>query len=109
MVLCDEKRYVTPQVDEMADLSTEMERRLGAIVRKKFATDFYILHKYPLEVPNPFFGLNLKFIFFWVTCTQYLSNLPLCPPQLICKGSVELMVFNIMHAGAPQVSGLAVQ
>ena len=29
------------------DLSTDVERKLGSIVREKYDTDFYFLHRYP--------------------------------------------------------------
>ena len=34
-------------VDPLGDLSTAQERTLGELVKKKYDTDFYILHKYP--------------------------------------------------------------
>ena len=34
----------------MGDLNTEAERRLGALVKAKYHTDFYILYRYPLAV-----------------------------------------------------------
>lgn len=39
-----------------ADLSTEAERALGKIVKDKFGTDFYILHRYPIEA-RPFYTM----------------------------------------------------
>lgn len=36
------------------DLSTETERVLGRLVREKYATDFYILHRYPASA-RPFY------------------------------------------------------
>ena len=38
------------QIDELDDLSTEMERRLGALVKQKYGSDFYIMYGYPMEV-----------------------------------------------------------
>eukprot|EP00743_Colponemidia_sp_Colp-15_P000503 GILK01000568.1.p1 GENE.GILK01000568.1~~GILK01000568.1.p1 ORF type:complete len:514 (-),score=91.21 GILK01000568.1:171-1712(-) len=38
------------------DLSTEKERILGAEVKKRYGTDFYILHRYPLNV-RPFYTM----------------------------------------------------
>lgn len=38
------------QVDPLGDLNTEAERRLGALVKDKYHTDFYILTRYPLAV-----------------------------------------------------------
>ena len=37
-------------VDPLGDLSTELERKLGALVKEKYKTDFYMLYKYPLGV-----------------------------------------------------------
>jgi aspartyl-tRNA synthetase len=37
-------------VDPLGDLNTELERRLGKIVKDKYGTDFYILHRYPMAV-----------------------------------------------------------
>ena len=34
----------------MGDLTTELERSLGKIVKEKYKTDFYILYRYPLAV-----------------------------------------------------------
>jgi hypothetical protein len=33
------------QVDPLGDLNTAAERRLGALVKEKYGTDFYILHR----------------------------------------------------------------
>lgn len=45
-----------PQVDPLADLSTELERALGKLVADKYGTDFYMLHRYPLAV-RPFYTM----------------------------------------------------
>ena len=42
-----------PDVDPMGDLNTELERALGKMVKDKYGTDFYILHRYPLSVSGP--------------------------------------------------------
>ena len=42
--------------DPLDDLSTETERALGAIVRKKFGTDFYMLVGYPMAA-RPFYTM----------------------------------------------------
>jgi hypothetical protein len=39
-----------PDVDPYGDLNTELERTLGRIVKEKYGTDFYILHRYPMAV-----------------------------------------------------------
>ncbi|OIT30446.1 PREDICTED: aspartate--tRNA ligase 2, cytoplasmic-like [Nicotiana attenuata] len=44
------------EVDPFGDLNTESERKLGQLVAKKYGTDFYILHKYPLAV-RPFYTM----------------------------------------------------
>lgn len=44
------------EMDDFEDLSTEKERRLGALVKAKYNTDFYILDKYPLSV-RPFYTM----------------------------------------------------
>ena len=41
------------------DLSTETERTLGRLVREKYETDFYILHRYP-ESARPFYTMLCK-------------------------------------------------
>lgn len=43
-------------VDPLGDLSTETERALGRLVKEKYQTDFYILHRYPLAV-RPFYTM----------------------------------------------------
>ena len=43
-------------VPPLDDLSTEMERTLGNLVKDKYGTDFYILHKFPLGV-RPFYTM----------------------------------------------------
>lgn len=44
------------EIDLHADLSTEAERRLGALVREQHGTDFYILHQYPVGA-RPFYTM----------------------------------------------------
>jgi aspartyl/asparaginyl-tRNA synthetase len=44
------------QVDPFGDLSTETERVLGRLVKEKYKTDFYILHRYPLAA-RPFYTM----------------------------------------------------
>jgi len=41
------------------DLTTETERVLGKLVREKYETDFYILHRYP-ESARPFYTMLCK-------------------------------------------------
>jgi aspartyl-tRNA synthetase len=43
-------------VDPYGDLSTETERVLGRLVADKYATDFYILHRYPTAA-RPFYSM----------------------------------------------------
>lgn len=43
-------------VDPLEDLNTEMERTLGRLVKEKYNTDFYILHKFPLGI-RPFYTM----------------------------------------------------
>ena len=43
-------------VDPLGDLSTAHERILGDLVKKKYDTDFYILHKYPSNA-RPFYTM----------------------------------------------------
>ena len=38
------------QPDEFGDLTTELERELGRLVKQKYHTDFYVLYRYPLAV-----------------------------------------------------------
>ncbi len=44
------------EADYNEDLSTPQERALGALVKKKYGTDFYIMDKYPLSV-RPFYTM----------------------------------------------------
>jgi aspartyl/asparaginyl-tRNA synthetase len=43
-------------VEPLEDLNTEMERTLGRLVKEKYKTDFYILHKFPLGI-RPFYTM----------------------------------------------------
>lgn len=45
--------------DLHADLNTVNEKALGKIVREKYKTDFYILHRYPEEA-RPFYTMLCK-------------------------------------------------
>ncbi len=45
--------------DPLDDLSTDTERKLGKIVRDKFQTDFYMLHRYPIAA-RPFYTMMTK-------------------------------------------------
>lgn len=45
-----------PDVSYLADLSTEMERTLGGLVREKYDTDFYVLDKFP-SAARPFYTM----------------------------------------------------
>ncbi|KAI1398554.1 aspartyl-tRNA synthetase [Hypoxylon fuscum] len=44
-------------VSDDEDMSTPQEKALGALVRKKFATDFYVLDKFP-EGARPFYTIE---------------------------------------------------
>lgn len=44
------------ELGDFDDLNTENERKLGAIVKRKFKTDFFMLDKFPLEV-RPFYTM----------------------------------------------------
>ena len=43
-------------INPLEDLSTPNEKKLGELVRKKYETDFYILHKYPVSA-RPFYTM----------------------------------------------------
>eukprot|EP01017_Pseudomicrothorax_dubius_P039689 TRINITY_DN6117_c0_g1_i2.p1 TRINITY_DN6117_c0_g1~~TRINITY_DN6117_c0_g1_i2.p1 ORF type:complete len:586 (-),score=242.56 TRINITY_DN6117_c0_g1_i2:368-2125(-) len=43
----------------LEDLSTENEKKLGRIVREKYDTDFYMLHRYPANA-RPFYTMLCK-------------------------------------------------
>jgi aspartyl/asparaginyl-tRNA synthetase len=45
-----------PVPDTMADLNTEAERRLGALVAEKYDTDFFILTRFPAAI-RPFYTM----------------------------------------------------
>ncbi|AMD22607.1 HHL163Wp [Eremothecium sinecaudum] len=49
-------RAAGKEIDDLEDLSTENEKFLGALVREKYDTDFYILDKFPLEI-RPFYTM----------------------------------------------------
>jgi hypothetical protein len=34
-----------PDVDPLGDLNTELERALGRVVKERYGTDFFILHR----------------------------------------------------------------
>jgi len=44
------------KVDPMADFNTETEKTLGKIVKEKYQTDFYVLHRYPSAI-RPFYTM----------------------------------------------------
>ncbi|KAI7560853.1 aspartyl-tRNA synthetase [Hortaea werneckii] len=44
------------EIADMDDLSTPDEKRLGALVLKKYGSDFYVMDKYPLAV-RPFYTM----------------------------------------------------
>lgn len=44
------------QIGDYDDLNTEAEKRLGALVRKKYGTDFFIMYRYPLQI-RPFYTM----------------------------------------------------
>ncbi|CAD6240651.1 unnamed protein product [Miscanthus lutarioriparius] len=44
------------ELEPMGDLTTEAEKVLGRLVKEKYGTDFYILHRYPLAV-RPFYTM----------------------------------------------------
>lgn len=46
-------------INPLEDLDTPTEKKLGEIVRKKYETDFYILHRYP-EAARPFYTMLAK-------------------------------------------------
>lgn len=43
-------------VSDDEDMSTPQEKALGALIRKKYNTDFYVLDKFPVEA-RPFYAL----------------------------------------------------
>lgn len=45
--------------DVLEDLSTETEKTLGKLVKEKYDTDFYILHRYPTSA-RPFYTMLCK-------------------------------------------------
>ena len=47
------------KIDPFEDLDTPTEKKLGEIVKKKYDTDFYILHRYP-EGARPFYTMIAK-------------------------------------------------
>jgi len=49
-------REAGEEIDDFEDLSTVMEKRLGALVKAKYHTDFYMLDKFPLVI-RPFYTM----------------------------------------------------
>ncbi|EPQ28983.1 uncharacterized protein PFL1_03273 [Pseudozyma flocculosa PF-1] len=49
-------REAGKELGDLDDLSTEMERTLGALVREKYKTDFFMLDKFPLDI-RPFYTM----------------------------------------------------
>ncbi|KAN0060398.1 aspartate--tRNA ligase dps1 [Thecaphora frezii] len=49
-------REAGKEIGDLDDLSTELERTLGALVREKYHTDFFMLDKFPLAV-RPFYTM----------------------------------------------------
>lgn len=47
------------EVDPFGDLNTELERALGKLVKAKYKTEFYMLHRYPLAI-RPFYTMPCK-------------------------------------------------
>ncbi|GAB4822582.1 hypothetical protein N2152v2_009628 [Parachlorella kessleri] len=45
--------------DPLGDLTTELERSLGKLVKEKYNTEFYFLHRYPLAI-RPFYTMPCK-------------------------------------------------
>ncbi|KAL6572570.1 hypothetical protein OROMI_013528 [Orobanche minor] len=45
------------ELDPLGDLNLENERKLGELVRERFDTDFFILHRYPIGA-RPFFHMS---------------------------------------------------
>lgn len=45
-----------PDVDPLEDLNTELERKLGALVKERYGTDFYILYRFPQRI-RPFYTM----------------------------------------------------
>ncbi len=48
--VCSYASVCASQADPLGDLSTELERELGKLVKAKYNTDFYMLYNYPLAV-----------------------------------------------------------
>ena len=48
------------EIGDFDDLSTPDEKRLGALVLKKYGSDFYVLDKYPLAI-RPFYTMPLDY------------------------------------------------
>ncbi|KAM3259325.1 hypothetical protein ACQJBY_050865 [Aegilops geniculata] len=44
------------EIEPMADLNTEAEKKLGQLVREKYDTEFFILYRYPLAA-RPFYTM----------------------------------------------------
>lgn len=53
---CQLLRAAGVEQDDLEDLTTENEKKLGEIVKQKYNTDFYFMDKYPLAV-RPFYTM----------------------------------------------------
>jgi hypothetical protein len=39
-----------PDIDPLEDLNTELERKLGGLVKERYGTDYYVLYRFPAKV-----------------------------------------------------------
>ncbi|CAO2194265.1 unnamed protein product [Urochloa humidicola] len=61
------------EMDPMGDLNTEAERKLGRLVKEKYGTDLFILHRYPLAV-RPFYTVPCRAMTTQLTATLLMSS-----------------------------------
>ena len=59
VIPCSIRGFPHEQVDPFGDLNTELERALGKIIKERYNTDFYMLHRYPSAI-RPFYTMPCK-------------------------------------------------
>ena len=82
-------------VGDFEDFSTEMEKTLGMLVKKKYDTDFYVLDKFPMAV-RPFYTMpdpNMK-VFMQLTRDIVTLMTFLCEARKLCLEHNVFMTLN---------------
>ncbi len=72
----------------MGDLTTELERSLGKLVREKYMTDFFILHRYPLAVRSTVLAPAVAVARLASPCTPLFRD---AVPPVLCRPLLLLL------------------